>query len=687
VGFHEPQRHGILIFQTSITAASTTVEERRVSTDHVERERPPAKSGWNAILSAGHTQLRVRIAKIKIRNYKSFRESPELEFTSAFNIIAGQNNTGKTALLEALGLRFSPNPHRSVVTMPTRDSIVDPVSSVDISVSVSREELGRIIAAIGPDARHSFPLPLFPTEFSRGIGYANNEADSVKRLVQWVLDREEQTFTVRLAKGQAETWTAVQVPSSGIYKQQPVAGSGQIWFAAVRIDRQKNIYVDQVLTGPASVDFGTNIVASLVPRMFRFSAERLNVGTCAVGTNVELAPNAANLAEVLSCLNQNPVLFQRFNQLVHEILPQVQQVTIKQIANQRVQIMVWAHDPESTREDIAIPLEESGTGIGQVLAILYVAVYSPFPSVILIDEPQSFLHPGAARKLIDVLARYPEHQFIVSTHSPSIVSAADPDIINVTRLENAETKVEQVRSDDREALQSLLAEIGAHLSDVFGADDVLWVEGTTEEICFPLILREVAGLRLMGTTILGVRSTGDLGTKDATRVFEIYNELSASGSLIPPAIAFILDPECSSQQKLDDIKKLSKNLAVFLPRRMYENYLLNPAAIAAVASNIEGLRALPVTAEEVRAAIEAKRGERRYYCTDDPNERGDEMWLRRVDGAGMLRGIFGELSENRVSYDKVRHSTDLTRWIIGNSPGDLREVADLLKKVLAKKNQ
>ena len=94
----------------------------------------------------------------------------------------------------------------------------------------------------------------------------------------------------------------------------------------------------------------------------------------------------------------------------------------------------------------------------------------------------------------------------------------------------------------------------------------------------------------MGTTILGVRSTGDLGTKDATPVFEIYNDLSTSGSLIPPAIAFIFDSECFSQQKLDDIKRLSKGLAVFLPRRMYENYLLNPAAIAAVTSQIAGFR-------------------------------------------------------------------------------------------------
>jgi predicted ATPase len=629
----------------------------------------------------------VRIDKITIRNYKSFRESEELKFTSGFNIVAGQNNTGKTALLQALGLRFDSNPHRSLSMMPTRGTAVDPKSTVDISVAMTREELASVLASQVPGTQYSFALPRHPTHFSGALGYTQNDSASVVRLVQWTLDREGQAFTVRVAKGppEGEIWAPLQPPSNGLYETQP-SQNGRTVFGTVSFDRQGQIFVLQIAAQPATLDFGVTVLRLALPRIFRFSAERMNVGTCSVGTSVQLAPDAANLAEVLGCLNQNPVVFRHFNQLVHEILPQVQQITVRQVASQKVQIMVWPHDPVSTREDLAIPLEESGTGIGQVLAILYVAVHSPFPSVILIDEPQSFLHPGAARKLIDVLAGYPEHQFIVSTHSPSIVSAADPDIINVTRLEEAETKVEQVRSDDRKALQSLLAEIGAHLSDVFGADDVMWVEGTTEEICFPLILREVAGRRLMGTTILGVRSTGDLGTKDAARVFEIYNELSASGSLIPPAIAFILDPECSSQQKLNDIKKLSKNLAVFLPRRMYENYLLNPGAIAAVASQVEGFREHGVTAEEVGAAIDAKRGERRYYCTDDPNEKSDELWVRRIDGAGVLRDIFGELSENRVRYDKIKHSTDLTRWIIQNSPSDLREVADLLKGVLAKKN-
>ena len=569
--------------------------------------------------------------------------------------------------------------------MPSRDTVVEPSSDVDIAITLSREELASILSAQGPDAQHSFALPKYPTDFSQKIGYSQNDFGSINRLVLWLLDLKEQTFVVRIARGQqGETFAPLQPPANGFYDAQQ-GPNNTAFFATVRIDRRRRIQLIQVATQPPSVDFGTTVARWAVSRIFRFSAERLNVGTCPVGTNVQLAQNASNLAEVLGCLNQNPVLFHRFNQLVHEILPQVEQVTVRQVENQRAQIMVWLHDPATTREDIAVPLEESGTGIGQVLAILYVAVHSPFPTVIAVDEPQSFLHPGAARKLIDVLARYPQHQLIVSTHSPSIINAADPDIINVTRLEGAETKIEQVRSNDRKALQFLLAEVGAHLSDVFGADDILWVEGATEEICFPLILRDLANLRLMGTAILGVKSTGDLTTKDANRVFEIYNGLTASGGLIPPALAFVLDRECLSDQRLSDIKKLSKDRAVFLPRRMYENYLLNATAIAKVASQIERFREAPLTSQEVSAAIQGKRTERRYYCTDDLGERGDDLWLRRIDAARILKDLFAEFSEKRVEYDKVKHSTELTRWIVENAPGDLREVADLLRGILAGK--
>ncbi len=58
------------------------------------------------------------IARFKIENYKSFLSSQELDLTPGFNVVVGPNNVGKTALVEALSLRFDNRPHRSMTTFP-----------------------------------------------------------------------------------------------------------------------------------------------------------------------------------------------------------------------------------------------------------------------------------------------------------------------------------------------------------------------------------------------------------------------------------------------------------------------------------------------------------------------------------------------------------------------------------------
>lgn len=58
------------------------------------------------------------LSKVQVNNYKSHLCSAALELTPGFNLITGQNNAGKTALLEALSLTFGSKPHRSLKTMP-----------------------------------------------------------------------------------------------------------------------------------------------------------------------------------------------------------------------------------------------------------------------------------------------------------------------------------------------------------------------------------------------------------------------------------------------------------------------------------------------------------------------------------------------------------------------------------------
>jgi hypothetical protein len=447
-------------------------------------------------------------------------------------------------------------------------------------------------------------------------------------------------------------------------------------------DKTLSVVGHSVETSP---DFGVQLGSVFERHVYRFSAERMNVGSSAHGPGAVLQRNAGNLPEVLGQLQHNLARFRELNRQMTSILPQVRSVSVRAVSASHVEIVVWSHDPESQREDLAVPLLESGTGIAQVLAILYVVMNSDRPQTIIIDEPQSFLHPGAARKLIDFLRQYPRHQFIIATHSAAIIAATRPKTITLARFEDSETVLQQLDARTESAIQTTLAELGVRLSDLFGADNILWVEGRTEEKCFPTIIERLLGRPLMGTQVLGIRETGDLEGRDAKRVFEIYRRLGGGASLVPPAIGYILDEECRSETAKKELCRLSGDRAIFLDRRMYENYLLNPNAIVGVMNSIEGFRAAPVEADEVRSAIDAKLSEAEFYCSR--TVPADKDRVARVDGGRVLGCVFSELSETRVAYEKVRHGVLITEWLVEHARDDLREVVDLLINALGPEAQ
>jgi AAA15 family ATPase/GTPase len=51
------------------------------------------------------------ISSFRLFNYKSYLDSEELALTPGINIVVGQNDAGKSALLEGLGLHFENKPH------------------------------------------------------------------------------------------------------------------------------------------------------------------------------------------------------------------------------------------------------------------------------------------------------------------------------------------------------------------------------------------------------------------------------------------------------------------------------------------------------------------------------------------------------------------------------------------------
>lgn len=92
-----------------------------------------------------------------------------------------------------------------------------------------------------------------------------------------------------------------------------------------------------------------------------------------------------------------------------------------------------------------------------------------------------------------------------------------------------------------------------------------------------------------------------------------------------------------------------------------------------------------VTADDVEEWLDEHRWDKEFFKRRVGKDgRNVELWLEKVHGAKVLSAIFSELSENRVTFDKVEHSTKLTKWIVANAPSELKEVSELLVATIEK---
>jgi hypothetical protein len=95
----------------------------------------------------------------------------------------------------------------------------------------------------------------------------------------------------------------------------------------------------------------------------------------------------------------------------------------------------------------------------------------------------------------------------------------------------------------------------------------------------------------------------------------------------------VFDREKRDKRWREDLERGSEYLVSFTPRRMYENYLLNPRAISAVASQIEGFRPeSKVAPEEVERWMDEHGSEPKYFDTKGNLARTDPSWLTEVHG-------------------------------------------------------
>jgi len=113
---------------------------------------------------------------------------------------------------------------------------------------------------------------------------------------------------------------------------------------------------------------------------------------------------------------------------------------------------------------------DSGLGLQDLLVILYFSLRSDY-DVILIEEPESHMHPDMQRRLLELLHGETSKQFFLTTHSNVFLNSAFADRVFFTYFEDS------VKVDDATSRAAILHDIGYDVTDNLVSDLVILVEG------------------------------------------------------------------------------------------------------------------------------------------------------------------------------------------------------------------
>jgi len=175
--------------------------------------------------------------------------------------------------------------------------------------------------------------------------------------------------------------------------------------------------------------------------------------------------------------------------------------------------------------------------------------------ICLIEELEAHLHPQAQMKVIRTLQEETEVQFILTTHSPNLASKVDVEnliVCHKNKVYSLAKENTRLKSADYKYLSTFL---DVTKSNLFFAKGVLIVEGWSEEILLPIIADKLGyNLTKNEISIVNVGSTAYL---KFARIF-LRNEQENENMDIPVAIVTDLDVRPTNIGVFDIIQQANK---------------------------------------------------------------------------------------------------------------------------------
>lgn len=207
-------------------------------------------------------------------------------------------------------------------------------------------------------------------------------------------------------------------------------------------------------------------------------------------------------------------------------------------------------------------VDKLSAGFYETLVLIFAAIANA-SSVVLLDEPATNLHPSKQREVLSILAesiRESGAQMLIISHSPYFVHGQHLRGLVRFSLENGETAIHPLKSEDVAQFETLAKTLGRFpkLVPMLFAKKVLLFEGGTEEAALPIWfqkLRPKLDLSHEGVEIANVEGQGG---------FRSYAPLLAALK-----IPFLMIGDAKADS---DVQGFKKNAAL-LPQKNFGNLI------------------------------------------------------------------------------------------------------------------
>lgn len=411
----------------------------------------------------------MKIRRFRVKNYRSLHDV-NLDEIGDLTILIGTNSSGKSNLLEAVMLFFN----------ELDPAVQRNIGAIDEYVWYDREFRNAIEFELTLELQREEVADFIPPELLKEIEVKDKNTLSILRTITG-------TPSAAIWNTEAVKFNNESLIEGGKFTFEPKKKE------AIEITRP----TEQIQSAPTpktpSPEYLGPILQSVSKRLkgrFKLVSAARNNAVTPSGITMRSAFIQAPVLGDLTSLGQ-PIGRPREDERTWIAIDQKVKKACRNIID--IRVMANRFTIREKESDMFFPIEATGGGYQEVMGLVC-QLLKETRLFLGVEEPELHLHPELARKFFEILKEIStQNQIFVTTHSTTFVDQADLQNTWLVKRVNAamgkQTSVSKL--SEPKDLRNVLHELGLRPSDVFYANGVIFVEGQSDRVVFPIWARKM----------------------------------------------------------------------------------------------------------------------------------------------------------------------------------------------------